>query len=464
MGFLSFSVALRASIRALAVVSLVAPALSAQSTVPQVRINGVNTVMSLAQWPGVSTKVDDEANVVVFAVTQGRRDIPLQILSPRRPGLESRIRAGRTVQARSLDRRELLHLVNYGEAPLVVAFASQSKPDLDQFRFGPDWADDMLLDTLATSQEEMVQILGKTIFGAEAEFSVAVATAANPTPLSRFAESWYFDNGCTGYASYYWRRSGLGWFGGSMYNDIDPIVRNAFGYGLAGGVFGFGFGGTYMLHGAMFSLMAPITIGGQMCTGYRVAWWPSVQYPVQRVGMVNVPQPTPEATPVTPAPDGSDPLKPTEPQPTAPTPGFEASAWRRGETGSARRFPAVTADERPWNSRALPSQLGSNRSDDAGSREAARRRTDPQHDRTNWSSRSGATGSQASDASSARGSSPTRGREFPTGGAGTATGTGRAQSEAPRPAPAPRSDGTIIPPTPSGQTGTGSSGSSGGTP
>ncbi|BAH39193.1 hypothetical protein GAU_2151 [Gemmatimonas aurantiaca T-27] len=455
----------------------VTPVSNNERAVPQLRIFGVNNVMSLAQWPGVSMKVDEESHVVMFAVTRGRADIPIQVLSPRRPGLETRIRGGRTIQARALDRRELLHLVNYGEAPLVVAFASRSKPDLEQFRFGPEWADDMLLDTLVTSQEEMLQVLGKTVFGQEAEFSVAVATAPNPTPLSRFAESWYFDNGCTGQSSYYWRRSALGWFGGSMFDDINPSVRNAFGlslygrspfaFGMAFGM-GFGVGMPAMFYGSMVSLVAPITLGGQFCTGYRVAWWPSVLPPINRpVPVDTTGLPTDSSRtgiPAVPASRAADEeLIARGPAIPVPSPAFEPSAWRRGETGSERRFPAVVAEERPWNTtRALPSRAtGSEYVGDAGNLEARQRAGERRYQQTEWNRNRGVSNSGGAQASgnasngnaASRAPSPTRGREFPTSGSGTPASAGGAQTEAPRPAPAPRSDGAIIPPTPAGQPG-----------
>lgn len=412
----------------------VTPVSHNEHAVPQLRIFGVNDVMSLAQWPGISIKVDEESHVVMFAVTRGRRDVPIQVLSPRRPGLETRIRAGRTIQARGLDRRELLHLVNYGEAPLVVAFASRSRPDLHQFRFGPDWADDLLLDTLVTSQEEMVEVIGKTIFGQDAEFSVAVATAPNPTPLSRYAESWYFDNGCTGQSSYYWRRSALGWFGGSsLFNDIDPLIQSAFGSAFGGSPFGFGVGMPAMFYGSMVSLIAPITIGGRLCTGYRVAWWPNVLPPRPTAPVDSVVPPVDTsrtgvpAVPTSRAADDDLAMRSPSIPASAPTAAFEPSAWRRGETGNARRFPSVVAEDRPWSStRTLPTRSSgsafvSERAGDAAGLEARRRNEERQYDRTEWNRNRGAAGNggaqtsgTTSESSAPRGASPTRGREFPT--------------------------------------------------
>lgn len=454
------------------------PAARTDGALPRIRINGVHTVRSLAEWPGISLKVEQASHVVVFAVTRGREDVPLQVLSPRRPGLDTHIRAGRTVQARPLGRRELLNLVNYGEAPLVVAFASSVKPNLDPFRWGPEWATDMRLDTLAMSQEEMVDILGKTVFGADAEFSVAVATASNPTPLSRYAESWYFDNGCTGYTNYYRRSSALGWFGASMLDDPLMDRYGMWGLGISPyGSFGLAYGVPYMFHGAMFSLIAPITLGNQVCTGYRVAWWPTIAPPVRPpapVDSVTIPPgdtttvPTPQSVRSADQRDALNERTRRAERGDIPT-NFEPSAWRRGETGNARRFPGVIAEERPWNAnRALPSRSPWSGTD-AAAREGMRRSSDRERSqRANGQESADAARNASTSANPRRAESPTRGREFPTDrSAGRSEASERnmgnrrrAESPTPRPesAPAPttppaRADGTIIPPPPAGQSG-----------
>ena len=313
--------------------------------------------------------------------------------------------------------------MNYGEAPLVGAFASSVKPNLDPFRWGPEWATDLRLDTLAMSQEEMVDILGKTVFGADAEFSVAVATASNPTPLSRYAESWYFDNGCTGYTNYYRRSSALGWFGASMLDDPLMDRYGMWGLGISPyGSFGLAYGVPYMFHGAMFSLIAPITLGNQVCTGYRVAWWPTIAPPVRPpapVDSVTVPPgdtttvPTPQSVRSADQRDALNERTRRAERGDIPT-NFEPSAWRRGETGNARRFPGVIAEERPWNAnRALPSRSPWGGTD-AAAREGMRRSSDRERSqRANGQESAHAARNASTSANPRRAESPTRGRNSP---------------------------------------------------
>ena len=54
------------------------PAARTDGALPRIRINGVHTVRSLAEWPGISLKVEQASHVVVFAVTRGREDVPLR--------------------------------------------------------------------------------------------------------------------------------------------------------------------------------------------------------------------------------------------------------------------------------------------------------------------------------------------------------------------------------------------------
>lgn len=466
----------------------VIPVAHKEALQPAVRINGVQTVRSLAEWPGVSITANRESHVVMFAVTRGRHDIPLQVLSPRRPRLDTRVREGRTVQARPLGRREMLHLVNFGEAPLVVAFASTVKPDLDQFQFGPEWADDLLLDTLVSSQEELLEVLGRTVFGPDAEFSVAVATAPNPTPLSRYAESWYFDNMCAGYSSYYGRRSALGWFGGVMINDF--MLAREPGWAFQGyGSFLSSLGAFSMFPGGLFSMVASVTMGTQFCRDYRIAWAPIIApvIPPPRIpsDSVTVPSDSGNGTPGTPGASGAGARHAQQMRglraERSENPGgrFEASAWRRGETGSNKRFPAVMAEERPWNvTRALPSQWtgtsanatarerawqrNADRSVDHRTDRNTDRNTDRVYDRSDRDrafDRNGRSRFPSAAHGEPRAASPTRGREFPNRGTAETTGTegresGRREAPPQRAEPAPppaRADGAIIPPSPTGQ-------------
>ncbi|WP_373063231.1 hypothetical protein, partial [Gemmatimonas sp.] len=54
---------------------------------------------------------------------------------------------------------EALHLLSYGESPLIVAFASSVKPELAAFKAGARWGQDLLMDTLAGNDQQMVEIL-----------------------------------------------------------------------------------------------------------------------------------------------------------------------------------------------------------------------------------------------------------------------------------------------------------------
>jgi hypothetical protein len=218
--------------------------------IPQITLHGASTVRSLSAWPGFTLSVDRDAHVTVFAVTRGRRNFPIQVLSPVRPEDHGRLKANQRVRVRNLENRELLHLVNYGEAPVVVGFASSIKPDLSQFVDGKRWGSDLLMDTLAVDQQDMVDILGKTIFGGDAEYDVVISAAADPMPVTRR-----------------FGVDGLGFF--RAFDDIDPLVRGAFGAGVFNTM---PFGVPLLLpNGGRFSFNAPIPLRDGLCTGYRVA-------------------------------------------------------------------------------------------------------------------------------------------------------------------------------------------------
>ncbi|MEN9507996.1 MAG: hypothetical protein RLZZ621_559, partial [Gemmatimonadota bacterium] len=112
--------------------------------VPQLSLSGTANVRTLAQWPGLSLTVARDAYVAVFAVTRGRRELPLQVLAPRNPSDKGMVKAGQRLRVRQLAKDELLHLVNWGEAPVVVAFASTVRPNMSAFDGGKDtWARDL---------------------------------------------------------------------------------------------------------------------------------------------------------------------------------------------------------------------------------------------------------------------------------------------------------------------------------
>lgn len=451
---------------------------SARTDIPRITMHGVSTVRSLSAWPGFSLSVDRDAYVTVFAVTRGRRDFPIQVLSPTRPEDKGRLKANQRVRVRNLESRELLHLVNYGEAPVVVGFASSIKPDLSLFADGKQWGSDLLMDTLAVDQQDMVDILGKTLFGPDAEYDVVVSAAADPTPVTRAANAWAFDDECVGYSTRWTRRNGfdgLGFY--SAIDDIDPLVRRALGAGLfSQAPFGWALGVPLVLdNGGRFSFAAPVEIGGRLCTGYRVVWWPSQPQPVNVNPAVNpTVYPVPDSVPL---PDLSSPIGrlPRYPRgddvvgldsgsrrdPSRPygrdtgsrvgdRAGVEPSAWRRGETGSERRFPGVDPEAgRPWSrTRTLPGQgdtwVGASdraAADRTRDRDDERRRT-----RVSESAQSGASPAPAQpDTPIGRG-----GRSFPSGepegrAGGSApmidrSGAGSSPTPPPPP-PAPRSSG-----------------------
>ncbi|MFN9097278.1 MAG: hypothetical protein ACK5X2_00700, partial [Gemmatimonadaceae bacterium] len=353
-----------------------------RAAIPRITMHSVSTVRSLSAWPGFSLSVDRDAYVTVFAVTRGRRDFPIQVLSPTRPAANGRLKANQLVRVRNLESRELLHLINYGEAPVIVGFASAIKPDLSQFAYGKRWGRDLLMDTLAVDQQDMVNILGKTIFGPDAEYDVVVSAAADPTPVTRAANAWAFDDACAGFSARWTRRNGfdgLGFY--SDANDVDPLVRLAIGGGLfSQAPVGWALGLPLVLpNGGRFSFAMPIEVGGRLCTGYRVAWWPSLPQPVNVNPVVH---PVADSTL---APDLASPVDrlPRYPRggdvvgldssarrdPSRPDgrdsvsrvgdrTGLEPSAWRRGENGSERRFPGVEQEAgRPWSrTRTLPGQ------------------------------------------------------------------------------------------------------------
>lgn len=450
--------------------------------IPQITMHGISTVRSLSAWPGFSLSVDREAYVTVFAVTRGRRDLPIQVLSPTRPGDSGRIKGGQRVRVRNLENREVLHLVNYGEAPVVVGYASAVKPDLSQFADGKRWGSDLLMDTLAVDQQDMVNILGKTIFGPDAQYDVVVSSTSDPVPLTRSADAWAFHDECLGFSQRWTRRygvDGLGFY--RDWSDIDPLVRRAFGSGAYSQLpFGWALGVPLLLpNGGRFSFVNPIQLGDGLCTGYRVAWWPSQPMPMSPMPVPNPPRDTTADTttvdsptdllPRYPRPDGGLEIDPryrprgdagdrVDRQAT-----WDASAWRRGETGSDRRFPGVSTERgRPWtNSRTLPGrdELWAG----AGDRVAADRTRDLDEARRRSRETERVNANGAAPATPREDSPVGRsgGKSFPVGDAdgragGNAptidrsSGGGSAPTPPPPPPPAPRvgGDAPVIQPPP----------------
>ena len=345
-------------------------------SVPQLSLSGTADVRTLGQWPGISLTVDRDAFVAVFAVTRGRREYPLQVLAPQNPSAKGFVKRGERLRVRRLAKDEMLHLVNWGEAPVVVAFASTVRPDLSAFMGGRNqWGRDLLLDTAATSQQALVEILGKSIFGANVPYDAVVSSASSPTPLSRYADVWSFDNDCLGQTARWTRFAGSAGYGLYSWMDIDPIVRVAMGLGSIFLPWGWSSGLPITLFSGVGQIpsqysIVPMNPTGR-CLEYRVVWWPQMVYPTvaqrpnspvdstQIGGPEALPSPVPRVPRYPTAGTGLeiDPLAAARADRDLVNPVYrstavgsdEPSAWRRGETPSARRFPAVTTEDRPWS-------------------------------------------------------------------------------------------------------------------
>ena len=330
---------------------------------PRVTLQSVRPVRSLRDWPGLSLTVDRDAYVVVVAATRGRRESPLQLLSPASPRDEGRVRAGRRVPIRSVGNAEMLHLVNWGESPLVVAFASTAKPNLAPFATGRGWSGSLVLDTLLRDEQAFVDLLGSTIFGPTATFDALLAPASVASPLSTYADIWSFDDECVGWSGRWTRGTGLAGYGLYAWDPIDPIAR---GVGLMlpmGAGYGWmGLGWTPIVVGGQRRAIEPSPYGsrGWPCTGFRVAWWPN--YVAPDAWPVDTAR---RATDLVAAPGSPLPYLPRYPLPgqgldlasagasgstgTLTTTGTEPvtqSPWRRGLTDSERRYPGVSAEPR----------------------------------------------------------------------------------------------------------------------
>ncbi|MDQ8162299.1 MAG: hypothetical protein P3C10_06905 [Gemmatimonadota bacterium] len=201
-----------------------APSGSAPATrTPQVTVTGVTAVTSLADWPGLSLSVNRDAYVTVFAVTRTTGSaLPIQILSPARPTDAGTLRAGKTVKPRRLLGDEALHLLNYGESPLIVAIASNVKPELAAFKAGGRWGHDLLMDTLAGSEQQLIEILAKTIYETGVPFDAVISQPSTISPVPVISGAFAFGNGPVTVARYTTSLNG-----GLSLTMLDPIVMTA---------------------------------------------------------------------------------------------------------------------------------------------------------------------------------------------------------------------------------------------
>uniref|UniRef100_UPI003566E822 hypothetical protein n=1 Tax=Gemmatimonas sp. TaxID=1962908 RepID=UPI003566E822 len=207
-------------------------------------------------------------------------------LSPARPSAAGRIKAGKSVTPRLLLGDEALHLLSYGESPLIVAFASSVKPELAAFKAGARWGQDLLMDTLAGNDQQMVEILAKTIYAAGVPFDAVVSAPSTITPLARVIGAVGFDNQQLMPSRFVGpfafnnqpvtvRRFGQS-IGGPIIEMVDPVIMTADFYQIGGVV------PQAMLNGFPFTLKggarASITraVGGD---GYRLTYWPREDKP-----------------------------------------------------------------------------------------------------------------------------------------------------------------------------------------
>jgi hypothetical protein len=256
---------------------------------PQVTVTGVNSVTSLADWPGLSLSVNRDAYVTVFAVTRTKGSaLPIQILSPARPTDAGKLRAGKTVKPRRLLGDEALHLLNYGESPLIVAIASNVKPELAAFKAGGGWGHDLLMDTLAGSEQQLIEILAKTIYETGVPIDAVISQPSTISPVPVISGAFAFGNGPVTVARYTTSING-----GLSLAMLDPIIMTADVYQYSGMLpQGYVSGAPFTLKGGS---IAAIEKG-------RVVFLPQVNAPptaAQRAGQatVGVPQSTPITTP-----------------------------------------------------------------------------------------------------------------------------------------------------------------------
>ncbi len=394
-----------------AVVAMTAPmvGVNAQQVAPKVTLFGGGGVASYKDWPGTTLRVDQDAYVTVFAVTRGRRDFPIAVLSPTSPGSTNKLKAGRKYGVRSLTSTQLLHLVDYGEAPIVVALASTSRPNLEAFMDRGGWGSDLLVsDSTVVDVQGLVKALAQAAYPAGSAYTAEVQTPSNPIPTSYRASTWQFEQPCGGQTSQIEADRQRVAFLSGYGTDLTISEAQNFLY-LMGGVQGGLIPGTpYLVSGGnRVSIEPSRTYIGSLsgCSGYRVAWWPRVIIPPSQPTLPAGPARLPADTAIAPVTDrvrvgqieevgqprrgGIEELGPTRSGPIDMDGGTrqprervarvvedpEASAWRRGETGSERRFPDVRdvrrerVAEQSLDAQAILSELqrGSrNRTIDAG--------------------------------------------------------------------------------------------------
>ena len=190
--------------------------------------------------------------------------------------------------SRRLQRDEALHLLNYGATPVIVAFASSVPPELSGFAKGNRWGRDLLVDTVVGDEQQLVELLAKTLYPAGGAFDALISEpgsmAALPMPGGTFAFG--FGNepiSAVRYTRGLASQGGMGW--------LDPIVKTSEVYQRTGGLPpGFFSGDPFRLKGGA---IAAFERG-------RVVYYPDTNRPPtaeQRAGaaQVGVPSEAPPA-------------------------------------------------------------------------------------------------------------------------------------------------------------------------
>ncbi len=249
----------------------VAFAQSVAAVVPQVVVNTRDAIASATPWPGVDVRVDRDAYVTMFAVARGGRDLPIQVLSPGNPGDKGLLKAGRSYQPRQLSSIELWHLADFGAAPLVIAFASNVKPNLTALADGRRWSNALFVaDSAAPNTRELVNALAKEIYGLNVPFSVSVSPTTQPFPSSVLAARAFEPSGGVSAAQ--------------CQNTMAAAQRELLSVGIQAGS---GIGAAYLVGvpyglkgGQRVVLQRHATPTGDGCDDYRIAYLPRIDGPM----------------------------------------------------------------------------------------------------------------------------------------------------------------------------------------
>lgn len=223
---------------------------------PTVRVTKSTPVRTLSTWPGLTLAADQDAHTVVVAVTRGPKQTAVQVLSPVEPTRQSFVRKGARLPVRSLKADEIAHLMSYNSRPLILAFASKTKPNFEAFAQQNRWASEVVLDTATASVQEVIGVLGRELFGDVAAVSTLAAEAASPRLLSAQAKAFSFVESCERGATQYWN--------GAAGDDPFPIMSYP----------DWNWGQGKLISGQTFKII-PAQSVGSACIEARMALYPS---------------------------------------------------------------------------------------------------------------------------------------------------------------------------------------------